>query len=64
MGGANAVVHNQHVNGPESTLGLGNGQGAALGGAEVGRDVFEANSCKFGRVARHDHYARARRRQQ
>src|SRR5256886_12613401 len=43
VGRADTVVHDQHVNRPQSSLGLGDGQGAARGGAEVGRDVFEAN---------------------
>ncbi len=64
VGGADAVVHDQYVNRPQSSLGLGNGQGAALGRAEVGRDVFEANGRQFRRAARHDHHPRSRCRQQ
>src|SRR3954467_471364 len=43
VGRADARVHDEHVNRPQSALSLGNGLGAALGGAEVSRDVFEAN---------------------
>ena len=43
VGRADAVVHDQHVDGPQSSLGLGNGQGAALGGAEVGGDILETD---------------------
>jgi hypothetical protein len=64
VGRADAVVHDQQPNRPQSSLGLGNGQGAALGRAEVGRDVFEANGRQFRRTARHDHHARSGCRQQ
>src|SRR2546430_5905741 len=49
VGRADTVVHDQHVNRPQSSLGLGDGQGAALGGAEVGREVFEANGRQLDR---------------
>src|SRR5882724_13222062 len=47
VGRADTMVHNEHVNRPQSALGLGNGLGAAPGGAEVSRDVFEANGRQF-----------------
>jgi hypothetical protein len=64
VGRADAVVHDQYVNRSQSSLGLGHGQGAARGGAEVGRDVFEANGRQFRRAAGHDHHARSRCREQ
>src|SRR5260221_14248675 len=42
VGGADAVVHDQHVDRAQSSLGLGNGQSATRVGAEVGHNVFEA----------------------
>src|SRR2546430_4156389 len=56
VGRADTVVHDQHVNRPQSSLGLGDGQGAARGGAEVGRDVFEANGRQCRRVARSEEH--------
>ncbi|HEV8017368.1 MAG TPA: hypothetical protein VGP32_02265 [Steroidobacteraceae bacterium] len=57
---ADAVVHNQQVNSPKPSLGLGDGQRTTLCRAEIGHDVFEADSRQFRRGARHDHDARAR----
>ncbi len=63
VGRADAVVHDQHVNRPQSSLGLGDCQSAALGGAEVGCDVFKANGRQFRRAAGHGHHARSRCRE-
>src|ERR1700722_1192973 len=61
---ADAVVYDQHVNRPQPPRRLGHGQGAALGAAEVRRDVVQANGRELGRAARHDHHARPRCGQQ
>ena len=61
---ADAVVHDQQLERTETPFGLGNGQCAALGGAEVGHYVLEADRRQLRLAARRDHHARPCSRQQ